>query len=383
MTTPAELGYRMPAEWEPHQATWLSWPHKEESWPGKFERIQPVYARMVAALATSETVHINVCDEDLASRVRALLDEAGATGDIRLHTFRTNDAWCRDHGAIFVVKDEGRGMRDEGRRMKDEDMQGDPSSLIPHPSSLIPHPSSLIPHPSSLAATDWEYNAWGGKYPPSDLDNQIPGYMAEYLDVPRYKAGMILEGGSIDVNGQGLLLTSEQCLLNPTRNPELSREQIESRLRSFLGVQKILWLGDGIIGDDTDGHIDDISRFVATDTILTAVEDDPQDENYPILQENLHRLHLMTGMDERPLTIRTLPMPPPVIYEGQRLPASYANFYIANTIVLVPFYNHPHDQRAAAIIQSCFPTRRVIGIDCTDIIWGLGAWHCLTQQVPL
>ena len=207
--------------------------------------------------------------------------------------------------------------------------------------------------------------------------------MAEYLDVPRYKAGMILEGGSIDVNGQGLLLTSEQCLLNPNRNPELSREQIESRLRSFLGVQKILWLGDGIIGDDTDGHIDDISRFVATDTILTAVEDDPQDENYPILQENLHRLHLMTGMDERPLTIRTLPMPPPVIYEGQRLPASYANFYIANTIVLVPFYNHPHDQRAAAIIQSCFPTRRVIGIDCTDIIWGLGAWHCLTQQVPL
>ncbi len=346
-TTPSQLGYRMPAEWEPHQATWLSWPHKESSWPGKFDRIQPVYARMVAALATSETVHINVGDADLASRARALLDEAGATGDIRLHTFRTNDAWCRDHGAIFVVTD--------------EDLHGDSSSL---------------------AATDWEYNAWGGKYPPSDLDNQVPGYMAEYLDVPRYKAGMILEGGSIDVNGQGLLLTSEQCLLNPNRNPELSREQIESRLRSFLGVQKILWLGDGIIGDDTDGHIDDISRFVATDTILTAVEEDPQDENYPILQENLRRLQLMTGLDGRPLTIRTLPMPPPVVYEGQRLPASYANFYIANTIVLVPFYNHPNDQRAAAIIQSCFPMRQVVGIDCTDIIWGLGAWHCLTQQVP-
>ncbi|MBX0326519.1 agmatine deiminase family protein [Oscillochloris sp. ZM17-4] len=354
MATPAQLGYRMPAEWEPHQATWLSWPHKESSWPGKFEQIEPVYARMVAALATSETVHINACDDDLAARARAHLEEAGATGDIRLHDFYTNDAWCRDHGAIFVVKEEG--------------MRGDPSSFILHP--------------SSLAATDWEYNAWGGKYPPSDLDNQIPARMAEYLNVPRFKGEMVLEGGSIDVNGQGLLLTSEQCLLNPNRNPELSREQIEARLRAFLGVQKILWLGEGIIGDDTDGHVDDISRFVAADTILTAVEDDPQDENYPILQENLRRLQLMTGLDGRPLRILSLPMPPPVVYEGQRLPASYANFYIANRIVLVPFYSHPNDQRAAAIIQACFPERRVVGIDCTDIIWGLGAWHCLTQQVP-
>ena len=341
MTAPAHLGYRMPAEWEPHQATWLSWPHKETSWPGKFDRIEPVYAQMVAALASSETVHINVDDDELAFRARALLSEAGATGDIRLHAFRTNDAWCRDHGAIFVVRD------------------------------------------GALAATNWEYNAWGGKYPPSDLDNQIPGHMAEHLGVPRYKAGMILEGGSIDVNGQGLLLTSEQCLLNPNRNPELSRAQIEVRLREFLGARKILWLGEGIIGDDTDGHVDDIARFVAADTILTAVEEDPQDENYPILQENLRRLQLMAGLDGRPLTILSLPMPPPVAYEGQRLPASYANFYIANRVVVVPFYGHPNDQRAAAIIQGCFPTRRVVGIDCTDIIWGLGAWHCLTQQVPV
>ncbi|NNJ09056.1 agmatine deiminase family protein [Chloroflexales bacterium ZM16-3] len=349
MTTPASLGYHMPAEWEPHQATWISWPHKRNSWPGKFDRIEPVYARMVAALATSETVHINACDDDLAARARAYLDEAGATGDIRLHDFFTNDAWCRDHGAIFVVRNSTAGAHRDAPR---------------------------------LAAIDWEYNAWGGKYPPSDLDNQIPARMAEHLGVPRFKPEMILEGGSIDVNGTGLLLTSEQCLLNQNRNPELSREDIEARLRDFLGVEKILWLGEGIVGDDTDGHIDDISRFVDTDTILTAVEDDPQDENYLILQENLRRLHLMTGLDGRPLRILTLPMPPPVVYEDQRLPASYANFYIANRIVLVPFYNHPNDQRAAAIIQGCFPERRVVGIDCTDIIWGLGAWHCLTQQVP-
>lgn len=362
--TPAALGYRMPAEWEPHQATWLSWPHKEASWPGKIDAIHPVYARMVAALATSEPVHINVNDEAMAGRVRGYLKDAGAVGDIRLHYFPTDDAWCRDHGAIFVVR---------------------PPTTDDRPATGAPEdsPSSVVGGQSSLAATDWGYNAWGGKYPPFDRDNQIPARMAEYLGVPRYQGGMILEGGSIDVNGQGLLLTSEQCLLNPNRNPELSREQIEQRLRDFLGVTKILWLGEGIVGDDTDGHIDDISRFVAVDTILTAVEDDPADENYPILQENLRRLELMTGQAGRALRILTLPMPPPVVYAGQRLPASYANFYIANRVVLLPFYNHPNDQRAAAIIQGCFPDRRVVGIDCTDIIWGLGAWHCLTQQVPV
>ncbi len=341
MTTPTHLGYRMPAEWEPHQATWLSWPHKEASWPGMIEQIHPVYAQMVAALATSETVHINVNDEEMAERVRGYLAEAGAQGDVRLHLFPTNDAWCRDHGAIFVRHADGQ-----------------------------------------LAATDWGYNAWGDKYPPYDLDNQIPARMADYLGVPRFEGGMILEGGSIEVNGAGLLLTSEQCLLNPNRNPDLSQEQIEARLRDFLGVQKILWLGEGIVGDDTDGHVDDISRFVAPDTILTAIEEDPSDENYPILHENLQRLQHMRGLDAQPLRIITIPMPPPVIYEDQRLPASYANFYIANRVVLVPFYNHANDARAAAIIQACFPDRRVVGIDCTNIIWGLGAWHCLTQQVP-
>lgn len=336
----------MPAEWAAHQATWLSWPHKEASWPGKIEDIQPIYAQMVAALARSEPVHINVNDEAMETKVRQLLQETGADfSQITLHRFPTNDAWCRDHGAIFVYDESGPERR--------------------------------------LVATDWGYNAWGDKYPPYDLDNLIPAHMAEHLGVERIEGGMILEGGSVDANGAGLLLTSEQCLLNENRNPDLSKEQIEARLKQFLGVEKILWLGEGIVGDDTDGHIDDITRFVAEDTILTAVEEDPEDENYPILLENLERLKAMTDLEGKPFKIVTLPMPPAVIYEDQRLPASYANFYIGNKVVLVPFYGHANDQRAAEIIQGCFPEREVIGIDCREIIWGLGAWHCLTQQVPV
>lgn len=348
--TPAQLGYRMPAEWEPHQATWLSWPHKEASWPGKLHLIIPTYARMVAALARSETVHINVNDAAMEAQARAALHEAGARGDIRFHHFPTNDAWCRDHGAIFVVQ------RDDA-----------------------PAPGGTA---APLAATDWGFNAWGDKYPPYDLDNQIPAQMANYLRAPRFEGGMILEGGSIDVNGAGLLLTSEACLLNPNRNPELDRPAIEQRLCAMLGVTRILWLGEGIVGDDTDGHVDDLARFVAPDTVLTVVEEDPADENYAILQDNLVRLRAMRDLRGEPLRILTLPMPPAIVYAGQRLPASYANFYIANTVVLLPCYNHPNDQRAHAIVQACFPDREVVSIDCTDLVWGLGAFHCLTQQVP-
>ncbi len=342
MKTPRELGYRMPPEWASHQATWLSWPHKEASWPGKLKRVLPVYARAVAALARSEPVHINVSDAAMEAAARELLAAADAAGDISFHRFPTNDAWCRDHGAIFVLRDE------EPR----------------------------------LAAVDWGYNAWGGKYPPFDLDDEIPRQMAAYLDVPCFQGGMILEGGSIEVDGAGLLLTSEQCLLNPNRNPELSREQIEGRLRDYLGVEKILWVGEGIVGDDTDGHIDDIARFVAPATVLAAVEDDPRDENYQLLQENLRRLQLMTDLAGRPLSVLTIPMPPPVEYEGQRLPASHANYYIGNRVVLLPTFGGPSDERAAAVLRRCFPDREVVGIDCTDVVWGLGAWHCLTQQVP-
>lgn len=337
----------MPAEWEPHRATWLSWPHNAESWPGKLDLVRPIYAQMVAALARSEPVHINVNDAAMEAEARKLLRQAGADGTITFHHFPTNDAWCRDHGAIFVTRP---ATGDEGD--------------------------------APLAATDWGYNAWGGKYPPYDLDNQIPARMAEYLNVPRFAGDMILEGGSIDVNGQGLLLTTEQCLLNPNRNPQLTRTQIEERLRALLGVQQIIWLGEGIVGDDTDGHIDDITRFVAPDTVVTALEENPADENFAPLQANLERLCAVRDQHGRPLKIVPLPMPPAVVYAGQRLPASYLNFYIANRVVLVPFFNHPDDQHVQNVLQELFPDREIVGIDCSDIVWGLGAWHCLTQQVP-
>jgi agmatine deiminase len=342
---PKALGYRMPAEWEPHQATWVSWPHKEASWPGKLAAAQAVFARMVAALASSEPVHINVADAEMEDSAQRLLAQAGANGEITFHHFPTNDAWCRDHGAIFV------------RRNKKVD-------------------------PAPLAALDWQYNAWGGKYPPFDLDNEIPRHMAEFLGVPRFEGEMILEGGSIDVNGRGLLLTTEACLLNPNRNPHLSRDEIETRLRNFLGIDNILWLEDGIVGDDTDGHIDDIARFVAPNVVVAAVEEDSSDENYDVLRRNWDRLHSLSAELGGSFEVVSLPMPPPVVHEGQRLPASYANFYIANRVVLLPGYDPDRDRRAARVLGEHFPDREIITIDCTDLIWGLGAFHCLTQQVP-
>ncbi len=348
--TPRALGYRMPAEWEPHQATWVSWPHKAASWPGKLEVIQPVFASLVAAIARSEPVHINVNDAEMEHRARKLLRDAGAASEIHFHQFPTNDAWCRDHGAIFVRRD---NARPEGAR-----------------------------DAAPLAATDWIYNAWGNKYPPCDLDNEIPRLMAEHLGVQRFEAGIVLEGGSIDVNGQGVLLTTEACLLNPNRNPHLSREEIEGDLRDFLGVETIIWLGDGIVGDDTDGHVDDLSRFVAPDVIVTVVEENRADENYEPLAENLQRLERLKERLGRAFEIIELPMPPPVVYEGQRLPASYANFYIANKAILLPGYDRDTDREAARILGHCFSDREIVTIDCTDLVWGLGAFHCLTQQVP-
>ena len=335
----------MPAEWAPHRGTWLSWPHRESSWPGKFETVAGVYSQLVRELAKGEEVHINVGDEALEDVARRALHEAGAGArNIFFHRHPTNDAWCRDHGPIFVQRDSG-DSRDE-----------------------------LI--------LDWGFNAWGGKYPPFDLDDVVPTRIGAELGIPVEHPGMILEGGSIDVNGRGALLTTEACLLNPNRNPELSRGEIERRLCAYLGVTKILWLGDGIVGDDTDGHIDDITRFTDERTVVTVVEDDPADDNYGLLQDNLHRLSRMTDQDGEPLRIVTLPMPPAVVWEGQRLPASYANFYIANECVLIPGYDAERDAVAAATLQALFPTRRMVVLDCTDLIWGLGAFHCLTQQWP-
>ncbi len=343
-TTPARLGYRMPAEWEPHAGTWLSWPHNRDTWPGKFEPVEPAYARMVAALAACEPVHINVLDGGHARHVTRLLASAGVTANVRLHEFPTNDAWCRDHGATFVVRDPALG--------------------------------------APVAAIDCEHNAWGGKYPPYDLDNRIPGRMAAFLGVPRYVGGLVLEGGSIDVNGAGAMLTTEQCLLNPNRNPALSRADIEARLRGLFGVGQILWLGEGIVGDDTDGHVDDLTRFVARDTVVTVVESDPADANHAPLRENRARLADMRLADGTPLTVVELPMPGAKYQGEQRLPASYANFYIANGAVLLPVFGDPQDREAQAILARCFPGRHIVPVDCLDIVWGLGTVHCLTQQIP-
>jgi agmatine deiminase len=336
----------MPAEWEPHRGTWLSWPHRESSWPGNFGSIPFTIAEMIRHLAPGEEVHVNVADAAMEQGARNVLAAAGvATTNVYFHHFPTNDAWCRDHGPIFVQRTQPNGTRDQ-----------------------------LI--------TDWGYNAWGDKYPPYDLDNEIPRLVAEKYGIPRVTPDMILEGGSIDVNGTGTLLTTEACLLNPNRNPGLSKSEIEQRLRDYLGVSRILWLGDGIVGDDTVGHIDDISRFTGARTIVTVVEDDHTDANYGLLLDNLMRLEAMTDEAGEPYEIVTLPMPRPVVYEDTRLPASYANFYIGNQVVLLPGYDAERDPIARDILERCFPTRSVVVIDCTELVWGLGAFHCLTQQWP-
>ncbi|HRP08575.1 MAG TPA: agmatine deiminase family protein [Gemmatimonadales bacterium] len=342
MTTPTSRGYRMPAEWMPHRGTWLSWPHRESSWPGNFAPVPSVIAAMIRHLAPGEEVHVNVADAAMEQSAREVLRGASVPDDnVFFHHFPTNDAWCRDHGPIFVQRADG---------------------------------AQLI--------LDWGYNAWGGKYPPFDLDDRIPRLVGEEFGIEVVSPGMILEGGSIDVNGRGTLLTTAQCLLHPNRNPDLSRDQIEQRLRDNLGVSNILWLGEGIVGDDTDGHIDDITRFVDERTIVTMVEPDTDDENHGILADNLDRLHSMRDQDGEPFRIVTMPMPRPVHYDGERLPASYANFYIGNEVVLLPGYDAERDEIARETLQELFPTRRVVVIDCTALIWGLGAFHCLTQQWP-
>ena len=344
---PARLGYRMPAEWEPHRGTWLSWPHKEASWPGKFPPVPLVFGEMVKLLSRHEEVHVNVSGPEMERDVRRLLEATGARmASVHLHYNPTNDAWCRDHGPIFVQR-----TGDDGR------------------------PEQLI--------LDWGYNAWGGKYPPFDLDDVVPTRIGAEFGIPVVSPGIIMEGGSIDVNGRGTLLTTEACLLNPNRNPHLSKEEIEGYLRDYLGVTNILWLGDGILGDDTDGHVDDLTRFVDPTTVVTVVEEDRSDPNYEPLQENLRRLRGMRDQDGAPLRVLTLPMPRPLEHDGQRLPASYANFYIANGVVLLPTYRDAaRDEQARATLQGCFPEREVVGIDCTDLVWGLGAFHCVTQQWP-
>jgi agmatine deiminase len=333
----------MPAEWEPHEATWISWPHKQASWPGAFDQVPDVFVQIVSVIAECELVRINVASEAMADDVRTRLGRAGVPlQQVRFHLHPTNDAWVRDHGPVYIVNDDA-GLR---------------------------------------AITDWEYNSWGGKYPPCDLDNAIPERIARESAETCFPSGLVLEGGSIDVDGHGTLLTTEACLLNPNRNPRSDRGEIEQALRNFLGVQTILWLGDGIVGDDTDGHIDDLTRFVGPGRVVTVLEEDPLDANFAALRENVQRLQSMSDNRGRPLEVISLPMPGPVYFGEERLPASYANFYIANRRVLVPVYGHANDQIALDTLQRLFPERLVVGVDCTPLVWGLGAIHCVTQQQP-
>jgi agmatine deiminase len=353
--SPARLGYRMPAEWEPQRATWLAWPHNRTDWPGKFEPIPYVYAEIVRQLVHATRVEIIVKDAKAEAQARHILTDANVipnwSPSVSFHQWPTNRGWLRDSGPIFV----------RGKARK-------------------------------IAATNWKFNAWA-KYKNWQLDNLLPERIAGLRGCPAFEASvevkgqsrqMVLEGGSIDVNGRGLLLTTEECLLSPVqqRNPRMTRAEIEAALGRMLGVRKVLWLERGIVGDDTHGHVDDIARFVGPRTVLAAVEENRRDANHSILQANLKRLEKMTNTDGKPLEVIPLPMPAPIVYKGQRLPASYANFYIANRRVLVPTFDDPNDLKALNIIQAALPRHTVVSIHCGDLIWGLGAIHCMTQQEP-
>ncbi len=351
--TPHELGYRMPAEWEPHEATWLAWPHNPEDWPGKFQPIPWIYAEIVRLLSVRERVHILVEDAKAEQRATSQLERAGANlGHVSFHCWPTDRSWTRDTGPIFVRNTEGK-----------------------------------------VGLTDWLFNAWA-KYPNWQLDDRFPARVAELLGLPEWQPAvelasgtlhrLVLEGGSIDTNGQGILLTTEECQLSEVqqRNPGVSREKLEQGFHDYLGIDQVVWLNRGIAGDDTHGHVDDITRFVAPTTIVTTIEPNTSDPNHAPLAENLARLKAARTLDGKQFTLVELPMPRPVAFRGQRLPASYANFYIANGLVLVPTFHDPIDRVALNILAQVFPDREVVGIHCVDLVWGLGTLHCMTQQQP-
>jgi agmatine deiminase len=340
--TPRQLGYRMPAEWEPHAATWLAWPHNLGTWPEQLEVVKGAWVSMIGALARSEEVHLLVNDAAAELEVRARLEAVEVPyGKVVFYLLPTVDVWIRDYGPTFLTGPEGR-----------------------------------------LAFNDWVYNGWGNKYLSYEADDKVAKEIARLLEVPVFEPGIVLEGGSIDVNGEGLCLTTEQCLLNPNRNPHLAKEEIEEFLRNYLGVGEFIWLGEGIAGDDTDGHVDDIARFVNSTTVICVLETDETDVNYVSLKENYERLLAFRNRAGNKLTVVPLPTPGKITVEGLRLPASYANFYIANSVVLVPTFDHPNDAEALGILRELFPGRKVIGIPCAAVVYGLGAIHCVTQQEP-
>ena len=362
--------YRMPGEWEPHAATWLAWPHFRGDWPGKFEPIPWVYAEIIRNLVRHERVELIVNDAESEKRARKVLQRANALSDkITFRCWPTDRVWTRDSGCTFVVS------------------ASDSSNLRSPGGKSVARPTRKATG-SSLAAIKWSFNAWA-KYPNWKKDEKIGSRMAKAARAHEIRPvfnseRVVLEGGSIDSNGRGTLLTTEECLLSTEqqRNKSFGREDYENVFRDYLGIKTVIWLGGGIVGDDTHGHVDDISRFVAPDTVVTVVEKNSSDPNYAALQENLWRLRAARDQDGKPLRVIELPMPRAVIFEGRRLPASYGNFYIANGIVLVPVFNDPNDRVALGIVSEIFPDREVIGIYSGDLIWGFGAMHCMTQQQP-
>jgi agmatine deiminase len=386
---PAQLGYTFPPEWAPHAATWFSWPRPEGvSFPGKYETVPENLARIICEIQSREHVHINVPNEKWKRIVRKQLKEYGCpTKNVLFHFIPTNENWCRDHGPAFVVKERGQGRGARGKR--------------------------------ELAVVDWGFNAWGGKYPPWDDDDAVPTRIAQELTLPVFyprgdtgvspvratresrksesrgapmgsrhgrdaRVTVVMEGGSVDFNGAGTVLTTTDCLLNKNRNPHLSKKQIEQYLKDFYGQRHICWLTGGIEGDDTDGHIDDLARFISPTQIVVGIEDDPKDANYRTLRSVRKQLDKLRDQDGSPFEMIEIPMPGIVEHDGQRLPATYVNFYFVNGALLVPTYRHKkNDAKAMKILQKHLPKHKVIGIDCVELIWGLGAIHCLTQQQPL
>ncbi|MCP5071588.1 MAG: agmatine deiminase family protein [bacterium] len=345
MKTPRELGLRWPAEWEPHRATWLVWPHNRSTWPGRLEGAEQAFVEMVRALHGVEEVCIGVQDEAHGERVAKLLAQAGPSDGQTLKVIPTNDAWVRDHGPVFLTDTDG-----------------------------------------EVHAVDFRFDAWGKKYPPWELDDAVAAQISELRGTPCHRADFVLEAGSVDGNGAGTILTTASCLLGDNRRlpgePKRSIERMQQRLRDWLGAECVLWLGEGIVGDDTDGHVDDIARFVSELVVVAAVEPDPSDANHAPLAENLDRLQRMRDARGRPFDVVPLPMPPPVFVDGLRCPASYANFYLANDVALVPVFGSPSDERALDVLREVLPDRQLAPIPARDLVLGLGACHCVTQQEP-
>ena len=343
MRNPKIENFYFPAEWHPHEATWLSFPINVDTWEVRLERVYPAYFKLIETIALSEKVRINANDSNTILLINRLLEkfEINKT-NIELFEHPTNDSWCRDHGPGFLIN------RNNTERL----------------------------------ILDWEYNAWGGKYPPYNKDNEIPQKISAALNLDFVSPGIVMEGGSVEFNGNGTVMTSKSCLLNQNRNPHLNQLEIEQMLMKYYGVDQVLWIEDGIVGDDTDGHIDDTVRFVAEDKVITMVEPNKSDANHDILKENLNLLKKMRLPNDKPLEIVEIEMPKPVVDSGERLPASYANFCLTNGHVIVPTYRCNNDDKALELIQGCFPERKVVGIDSTEIIWGLGSFHCLSQQEP-